>query len=125
MIEKPSRRRELGVYCASRAVEAAALVAAGDAARGGSSSGGSHVVARWRFDVALFALASAVIMRCYAEERDVFRSKYLNVLDFVFGNAGHDAHAVRHVGSVRATSCTGRRRSRTPCRTWDDAHDRR
>lgn len=24
-------------------------------------------------------------MHCYAEERDVFRSKYLNVLDWVFG----------------------------------------
>lgn len=114
LIEKPSRRRELGVYCASRAVEAAALVAAGDAARGGSSSGGSHVVARWRFDVALFALASAVIMRCYAEERDVFRSKYLNVLDFVFGNAGHDAHAVRHVGSAYQIVAGGADQGETP-----------
>ena len=114
LIEKPSRRRELGVYCASRAVEAAALVAAGDAARGGSSSGGSHVVARWRFDVALFALSSAVIMRCYAEERDVFRSKYLNVLDFVFGNAGHDAHAVRHVGSAYQIVAGGAEQGETP-----------
>jgi hypothetical protein len=112
LIEKPSRRRELGVYCASRAVEAAALVAT-DAARGGSSRR-VHVVARWRFDVALFALASAVIMRCYAEERDVFRSKYLNVLDFVFGNAGHDAHTVRHVGSAYQIVAGGADQGETP-----------
>jgi len=43
----------------------------------------------WRHDVALFALAAAAIMHCYHAERDVFRSKYLNVLDFVFGNTGH------------------------------------
>jgi hypothetical protein len=42
----------------------------------------------WRHDVALFALAAAAIMHCYNAERDVFRSKYLNVLDFVFGNTG-------------------------------------
>lgn len=29
--------------------------------------------------------------------RDVFRSKYLSVLDFVFGNAGLDAGAIQHV----------------------------
>ena len=39
-------------------------------------------------------------MRCYANERDVFRSKYLNVLDYVFGNQGHGRQRVRHVGSA-------------------------
>lgn len=38
-----------------------------------------------RIDVFLFSLATSIIMHCYAEERDVFRSKYLNVLDWVFG----------------------------------------
>lgn len=92
-IEKPSRRQELGVYCASRAVEAAALCAV--------SWGWVPRRAReWRVDVALFSLAAASIMHCYNAERDVFRSKYLNVLDFVFGNQGHGRQSVRHVGSA-------------------------
>jgi len=82
LIEKPSRRQELGVYCASRAVEAAALCAV-------SWGWVPTRVQGWRHDVALFALAAAAIMHCYHAERDVFRSKYLNVLDFVFGNTGH------------------------------------
>ena len=49
-----------------------------------------HVPAR--LDVAMFAAATAAIMHCYSDDRgchrDVFRSKYLNVLDFVFGNTG-------------------------------------
>ena len=56
-------------------------------------------VQEWRHDVALFALASAAIMHCYNAERDVFKSKYLNVLDFVFGNAGHGRQSIKHVGS--------------------------
>ncbi|CAI5485679.1 unnamed protein product, partial [Closterium sp. Naga37s-1] len=36
-------------------------------------------------DVALLAAAAGVIMQCYQSERDVFRSKYLNVLDWIFG----------------------------------------
>ena len=54
----------------------------------------------WRVDVALFSLAAASIMHCYNAERDVFRSKYLNVLDFVFGNQGHGRQRARHVGSA-------------------------
>lgn len=38
-----------------------------------------------RADVVVFSISTAIIMHCYAEERDVFRSKYLNVLDWVFG----------------------------------------
>ena len=92
-IEKPSRRQELGVYCASRAVEAAALCAV-------SWGWVPKRVREWRVDVALFSLAAASIMHCYNAERDVFRSKYLNVLDFVFGNQGHGRQSVRHVGSA-------------------------
>lgn len=93
LIEKPSRRQELGVYCASRALEAAAvcLVSWGWVPR--------SLAARTRVDVALFAVGAAAIMHCYNTERDVFRSKYLNVLDFVFGNAGHGRQCIRHVGS--------------------------
>lgn len=38
-----------------------------------------------RADVVVFSISTAIIMHCYAVERDVFRSKYLNVLDWVFG----------------------------------------
>jgi len=38
-----------------------------------------------RADVVIFSLSTAIIMHCYAQEREVFRSKYLNVLDWVFG----------------------------------------
>ncbi len=45
-----------------------------------------------RIDVLMFSAAAAAIMHCYSDgqgrHRDVFRSKYLNVLDFVFGNTG-------------------------------------
>ena len=45
-----------------------------------------------RLDVILFSLATASILHCYSDDhgrhRDVFRSKYLNVLDFVLGNRG-------------------------------------
>jgi hypothetical protein len=111
-LEKPSRRQELGVYCASRALEAVAVLVAGANARRMASDesrknknadafASFFLVKRLaRFDVATFALASAAVMRCYANERDVFRSKYLNVLDYVFGNQGHGRQRVRHVGSA-------------------------
>jgi hypothetical protein len=108
-LEKPSRRQELGVYCASRALEAVAVLVAGanarriasDESRKNADAFASFLVKRLaRFDVATFALASAAVMRCYANERDVFRSKYLNVLDYVFGNQGHGRQRVRHVGSA-------------------------
>ena len=51
---------------------------------------------RWllkvRTDVLVFSAAAACLMHCYSdsygEHRDIFRSKYLNVLDFIFGNQG-------------------------------------
>lgn len=109
-LEKPSRRQELGVYCASRALEAVAVLVAGanakriasDESRKNARTKASFFLVKRlaRFDVATFALASAAVMRCYANERDVFRSKYLNVLDYVFGNQGHGRQRVRHVGSA-------------------------
>ena len=46
----------------------------------------------YRVDVLLFSMAVAAITHCYSDSRgahrDVFRSKYLNVLDFIFGNTG-------------------------------------
>lgn len=45
-----------------------------------------------RLDVLLFSVGCAAIMNAYSgdngKHRDVFKSKYLNVLDFVFGNTG-------------------------------------
>ena len=38
-----------------------------------------------RADVVVFSIATSIIMHSYAQEREVFRSKYLNVLDWVFG----------------------------------------
>ena len=84
-MEKKSRRMELAIYCASRALESFALC-----------------LVEWgfvrkrdvpkRIDVLMFSAAAAAIMHCYSDgrgrHRDVFRSKYLNVLDFVFGNTG-------------------------------------
>ena len=106
-------RQELGVYCASRAVEAAALCAV--------SWGWVPRRAReWRVDVALFSLAAASIMHCYNAERDVFRSKYLNVLDFVFGNQGHGRQSVRHVGSAYQLMSMPSRMA-SPPRREDDA----
>jgi hypothetical protein len=50
---------------------------------------------RWlppRLDVLLFAAGVGAILHCYSDSngvhRDVFRSKYLGVFDFVFGNTG-------------------------------------
>lgn len=45
-----------------------------------------------RMDIMLFAAGCGAITHCYSGynglHREVFKSKYLNVLDFVFGNTG-------------------------------------
>jgi hypothetical protein len=45
-----------------------------------------------RMDVGLFALGCGAIMHCYSDGngrfRECFRSKYRNLLDFVFGAEG-------------------------------------
>lgn len=85
LVEKKSRRMELAIYCLSRALESFALC-----------------LVEWglvrkrdvpkRIDVLMFSAAAAAICHCYSDDRgrhrDVFRSKYLNVLDFIFGNTG-------------------------------------
>jgi hypothetical protein len=57
-------------------------------------------LASLRIDVVLFALGVAAITHCYSDadgaHRDVFKSKYLSVLDFVFGNDGFAKGAIRH-----------------------------
>ncbi|KAE8056903.1 hypothetical protein FH972_013635 [Carpinus fangiana] len=77
-IEKKSRRIEISLYCLARAIESffTCMTDAGYLRRSKNLK---------RADVVIFSLSTAIIMHCYAQEREVFRSKYLNVLDWVFG----------------------------------------
>lgn len=77
-IEKESRRMEISLYCLARAIESFFTCVA-DA---GYLPQSRRIK---RADVVVFSLSTAIIMHCYAEEREVFKSKYLNVLDWVFG----------------------------------------
>lgn len=77
-IEKKSRRLEISLYCLSRAIESFFTCMADVGYL-------PQFLNVKRADVAVFSLSTAIIMHCYAQERDVFRSKYLNVLDWVFG----------------------------------------
>ncbi|CAH8313137.1 unnamed protein product [Eruca vesicaria subsp. sativa] len=77
-IEKKSRRIEISLYCLARAIESffTFMTEAGYIR--------PPKILR-RADVVVFSVSTAIIMHCYAQEREVFRSKYLNVLDWVFG----------------------------------------
>ncbi|KAL8058516.1 hypothetical protein ABFS82_03G022700 [Erythranthe guttata] len=77
-IEKKSRRIEISLYCLARAIESF-FTCMGDVGHLPQSKNLK------RADVVVFSVSTAIIMHCYAMERDVFRSKYLNVLDWVFG----------------------------------------
>ncbi|KAK6938157.1 hypothetical protein RJ641_031665 [Dillenia turbinata] len=77
-IEKKSRRIEISLYCLARAIESFFTCMA-DAGYLPSSKRFK------RADVVIFSLSTSIIMYCYEQEREVFRSKYLNVLDWVFG----------------------------------------
>ncbi|CAH8346301.1 unnamed protein product [Eruca vesicaria subsp. sativa] len=77
-IEKKSRRIEISLYCLARAIESffTCMTDAGYIRP-------SRILRR--ADVVVFSVSTAIIMHCYAQEREVFRSKYLNVLDWVCG----------------------------------------
>ncbi|MCO5558833.1 hypothetical protein L7F22_012421 [Adiantum nelumboides] len=81
LIEKKSRRMEIALYCFARALESFAIC----------WSDGNSMLSKYKskvpkcLDVVLFSIATSIIMHCYAQEREVFRSKYLNVLDWIFG----------------------------------------
>lgn len=78
LIEKKSRRIEISLYCIARAIESFFTCM--------SFAGNLPQQKRLkRADVVVFSISTAIIMHCYAQEREVFRSKYLNVLDWVFG----------------------------------------
>ncbi|GMI90954.1 hypothetical protein like AT1G34630 [Hibiscus trionum] len=77
-IEKKSRRMEISLYCLARAMESLFTWMADVGYLPGSQN-------MKRPDVVIFSLSTAVIMHCYAQERELFHSKYLNVLDWIFG----------------------------------------
>ncbi|KAE8723697.1 TRM112-like protein [Hibiscus syriacus] len=77
-VEKKSRRMEISLYCLARAIESFFTCMA-DA---GYLPKSMYLK---RADVVIFSLSTAIIMHCYEQEREVFRSKYLSVLDWVFG----------------------------------------
>ncbi|KAA8538645.1 hypothetical protein F0562_028161 [Nyssa sinensis] len=79
-IEKKSRRIEISLYCLARAIESFFTCMANTGYLPESKK-------LKRADVVIFSISTAIIMHCYAMERDVFRSKYLNVLDWVFRRA--------------------------------------
>ncbi|GAX80115.1 hypothetical protein CEUSTIGMA_g7553.t1, partial [Chlamydomonas eustigma] len=70
-----------------------------------------------RLDVLLFSLGTAAIMHSYSgdhgKHRDVFRSKYLNVLDFLFGSTGMESGSITHLPSNRELMTTAARVIRT------------
>ncbi|BBG95750.1 hypothetical protein Prudu_004383 [Prunus dulcis] len=74
-IEKKSRRTEISLYCLARAIESFFTCMADTGYLPPSTK-------MKRADVVIFSLSTAIIMHCYAQEREVFRSKYLNVLDW-------------------------------------------
>ncbi|GLC40870.1 hypothetical protein PLESTB_000014000 [Pleodorina starrii] len=164
LLEKKSRRMELAMYCAARALEAfirccwlwradvsgrrrgppalppgAAALAAprhggppagvfglrpravppggAAAAAAAAASGGSGGL---RLDVLMFSLGCGAIMHCYSDacgqHRDVFRSKYLNVLDFIFGNEGVTEGSISHVPTNLELVSSVSRRLRTMSR---------
>ncbi|KAA3453871.1 Transmembrane protein [Gossypium australe] len=77
-IEKKSRRMEISLYCLARAIESffTWMADIGYLPRSKNLN---------RPDVMIFSLSTAIIMHCYAQERELFNSKYLNVLDWIFG----------------------------------------
>ena len=75
LIEKPSRRTELALFCTGHAAQSAARCA---------------VLWGWvrpvrRVDVGLLMLSSASIMHSYMHEPATFRSSFRNVFDWIFG----------------------------------------
>mmetsp|Transcript_28858 Transcript_28858/g.94322 ORF Transcript_28858/g.94322 Transcript_28858/m.94322 type:complete len:460 (-) Transcript_28858:811-2190(-) len=78
LIEKKSRRLELGLYCMARALEVSWEAEMLRRGRRGSAVP--------RVDLFAFSLSVGGIYYCLRTERDIFKSKYLHVLDWVYGN---------------------------------------
>ncbi|KAG8660379.1 hypothetical protein MANES_02G152700v8 [Manihot esculenta] len=77
-IEKKSRRIEISLYCLARAIDSF-FTCTKDVGYLPQSKNLK------RADVVMFSISTAIIMHCYSQEREMFRSKYLIVLDWVFG----------------------------------------
>ncbi|KAF8072623.1 hypothetical protein HT031_000283 [Scenedesmus sp. PABB004] len=111
LLEKKSRRMELALYVLSRSLESFARCCL----QWGWLSPRLAAAAASRLDVLLFAAGVGAITHCYSGynglHRGVFRSKYLNILDFVFGSAGAPA---RRGGAARRSGAGGRRGARWP-----------
>lgn len=75
LIEKPSRRTELAIYCLGLALQSAG--------RRASRSGKAPRLRR--VDALLISLSSATIMHCYLRHPETFGAKYKNVFDWIFG----------------------------------------
>ncbi|KAG7673374.1 hypothetical protein Ndes2526B_g03184 [Nannochloris sp. 'desiccata'] len=92
-VEKKSRRMELALYCLSRSLEAFSLTLV-------HNGYVNKKLIPGRLDVLLFSAATACICHCYSDHwgarRDVFRSKYLTVFDFVLGNQGFADAGIKH-----------------------------
>ncbi|OMO93780.1 hypothetical protein CCACVL1_06357 [Corchorus capsularis] len=99
-IEKKSRRIEISLYCLARAIESffTCMADAGYLPQSKSLK---------RADVVIFSLSTAIIMHCYAQEREVFRSKYLNVLDWVFGVPPPPCETPRCKNSLTVCNASG------------------
>ncbi|KAK9857997.1 hypothetical protein WJX84_005609, partial [Apatococcus fuscideae] len=93
LVEKKSRRMELAIYCMSRAVESFCLCLR-------EWGWVSDRMVPPRLDILMFMAATGAIMHCYSDargkHRDVFRSKYLNVLDFILGSKGFEEGSLKH-----------------------------
>jgi len=103
LVEKPSRRVELTLYVVARAVESLALVLD----RLGTLP--PWLLRRARIDVWAFSVGAGCVLQAYSGDggrhRHAFRSKYINVLDFILGNSGADDAndaGIRHVPSTPA-----------------------
>lgn len=94
VMEKKSRRIEISLYCLARAIESfvTCMTDAGYL---------RHSRSLKRADVLIFSISAAIIMHCYEQEREVFRSKYLNVLDWVFGVPPPPGETPRYKSSQR------------------------
>ncbi|KAH1122546.1 hypothetical protein J1N35_005706 [Gossypium stocksii] len=77
-IKKKSRRIEISLYYIARAIESLFTCMADIGYL-------PQLTNLKRADVVIFSLSTVIIMHCYAQVKEVFRSKYLNVLDWVFG----------------------------------------
>lgn len=92
LIEKPSRRTELAIYCLGLAVQSV----------GARASKSGKAPRLKRVDALLISLSSATIMHCYMRHPETFGSKYKNVFDWILGAACHDA-ALGSRGSMHAS----------------------